>query len=101
MKRLILSAILFDYAFLLYLPILELFASIRAVTISTRPVRGLEKRDNLGSYKLNVHRKVVDNSSPTEGFQNNVTPDSVQWNTQVSIGSQTCTLLVDTGSSDL
>ncbi len=86
---------------LLNLSILVLFASVQAVTIATLPARELDKRDNSSSYKINVHRKVVGDSSPIEGFQSTVTPDSVQWNTKVSIGSQTFTLLVDTGSSDL
>jgi len=74
--------------------LLTSFLSFTTSALPALPTQEQSQKDNTGSFKINVFRKESRNITWVHS-------GGVQWSTQVSIGSQKYTLLIDTGSSDL
>ena len=83
------------------LPFLALLAANHSLTVSALPTKNKNQNDISISIKIDINLEPNLAPSTSDGFRAAVAPSVVQWMTQVSIGSQNFSLLIDTGSADL
>ena len=83
------------------LPFLSLLAANHSLIVSALPTKDKIQTDVSISFTLDISLAPSPTSSASEGFRAVIAPSVVQWMTQVSVGSQNFSLLIDTGSADL
>ena len=83
------------------LPFFALLAANHSLIASALPTKDKSQKDISISFEIGINIETSSEHSPSEGFRAVIAPSDVQWMTQVSIGSQNFSLLIDTGSADL